>query len=435
MKTIFSARSTIKRWWDVLVVILTVAAAIEIPLHVVLGYELNGSLFLLDVAISICFVIDLLVNFRTAFFQAGKVVSDPKLIAKRYLRGWFTVDFLSALPLEAMLSFAGPAGVWIRAIRLIRLLRILKLPAFFRELQFQLPGDATGFKLGTFLFWFLLTAHWVACGWLQLDGIPADKFFGYERYLRAIYWCITTLATVGYGDITPQTPSQILYCVNVMILGIAVYGFIIGNVTSLLANLNAARNNYLSRIDRINAFVRHHGIPEEIQERIKSYEQYLWESRLGYDETEIIRHLPQSLKCDVSLHMHRKIIEKVPLFKGANEKILRELVLELRPYVIAPGDYIFHKGDEGAEMYFISRGAVQVVSGDGEVIFATLAEGSFFGEVALLLKQPRNASVRAADYTDLYVLPRTSFERVTSRYPDFHEKIVEQAKARTGEQK
>lgn len=435
MKTIFSPRSTFKHWWDALIVLLTIAAAIEIPLNVVFGYEQKGLVFWLDLAISAAFIIDIAINFRTAYVNAGKEITDPKKITSRYLRGWFTIDLLAALPLDALLSVIGPTGAWIRAIRLIRLLRILKLPAFFRDLQFRLPGEATGYKLSTFLFWFLLTAHWVACGWLLLDGIPADKFEGTERYLRAIYWCITTLATVGYGDITPQTPAQIFYCVNVMILGIAVYGFIIGNVTTLLANLNAARNHYLGRIDRINAFVRHHGVPEDIQDRIKSYEQYLWESRLGYDETEIIRHLPQSLKCDVALHMHRKIIEKVPLFKDASEQILRELVLELKPFVVAPGDTIFHKGDEGAEMYFISRGAVQVVSADGETVFATLAEGSFFGEVALLLKQPRNASVRASDYTDLYVLPRTSFERVTSRYPDFHEKIVEQAKARTGEKK
>jgi CRP-like cAMP-binding protein len=52
-----------------------------------------------------------------------------------------------------------------------------------------------------------------------------------------------------------------------------------------------------------------------------------------------------------------------------------------------------------------------------------LHEGDFFGEIALLMKQPRNASIRAVGYCDLYSLSKESFDKVVSNYPDFERSL------------
>jgi voltage-gated potassium channel len=81
-------------------------------------------------------------------------------------------------------------------------------------------------------------------------------------------------------------------------------------------------------------------------------------------------------------------------------------------------------------MYFISKGSVEVITPGGS-IWAELNEGEFFGEMALLHKRKRNASVRAKDYADLYVLDVSTFERIQEEHPDFKMNIEEVAKDRT----
>lgn len=148
------------------------------------------------------------------------------------------------------------------------------------------------------LFWLGLIAHWIACGWLALRGLPPE-FDKSTHYIRAIYWCITTLATVGYGDITPTTNPQMVYAIAVMILGAGVYGYTIANVSSILANIDPAKVRYREILEKLSAFMRYRNIPPHLQERILDYNAYLWEKRLGYDESAAIAGLPPSLRAEV----------------------------------------------------------------------------------------------------------------------------------------
>ena len=111
------------------------------------------------------------------------------------------------------------------------------------------------------------------------------------------------------------------------------------------------------------------------------------------------------------------------MFKDADPAMIKEILVYLKPCLFAPGDSICTHGDIGDEMFFINKGAVEVLSKDGRHVYATIKEGGFFGEIALLLKQPRNATIRAVGYCDLYSLNKASFDRVIADYPDFEQHI------------
>ena len=115
------------------------------------------------------------------------------------------------------------------------------------------------------------------------------------------------------------------------------------------------------------------------------------------------------------------------LFRGGDDLFLNSVILALHPKVVAAGQTIVTKGEIGRDMYVICRGEVEVESERG---ILTLKEGDIFGEVALLLSQPRTATVRAKTLCNLFVLDKGDFVRILHDHPQFAHKVTEIAQKR-----
>src|SRR5439155_7642487 len=118
----------------------------------------------------------------------------------------------------------------------------------------------------------------------------------------------------------------------------------------------------------------------------------------------------------------RETLERVPLFKGGDPLFLSQVSMSLRPRAAAAGDTIIRKGEPGSEMYLICRGEVEVLDGSGKVV-ATLRDGDCFGEIALILTEPRTATVRAKTVCDLFVLDKSDFSRILQDHLQFAQSI------------
>ncbi|HRD66150.1 MAG TPA: cyclic nucleotide-binding domain-containing protein [Candidatus Competibacter sp.] len=275
-----------------------------------------------------------------------------------------------------------------------------------------------------------LMVHLFACGWVELGsgatGPSENKIF---EYGQAVYWTITTLATVGYGDVHPVTLSQMMYASLVMMVGVGFFGFVLGNVATLLFRMDAERERHLTKVDRAEAFMRYHQIPKPLRKKVRDYYHHLWESRHHYDDRTVLATLPPTLRAEIVLSLHAALIDRVPFFKGAKRRSVEEIILALKPRVAVPGEVLFRVGDPADALYIIQHGTIEILSTTDEVI-ATLRTGDFFGEMALLDQTPRNATVRAIDYCDLFLLGRDEFARTLDRYPDFADHIREIAAAR-----
>ena len=113
------------------------------------------------------------------------------------------------------------------------------------------------------------------------------------------------------------------------------------------------------------------------------------------------------------------LIEQVPFFKNASSDFLRDIIPRLEAREFAPGETIVHEGDVGDEMYFLTKGQVEVLRGDPAERLAVLREGSFFGELAVLRDAPRAATIRALTDVEVYALRREGVRQLADAHAEF----------------
>ncbi len=414
-------------YWGLFVISAAVFAAIEIPLILVFNYKEGLLLIGINWFVTLIFIIDVFINFNMAVYTKGVMITDRRFIAKRYLKSWFIVDLIAAFPF----SFLRMCFSLSKMFRLIRIIKSIRMFDLVHKINRSRINPAI-LRLFFLIFWVLLLAHLIACGWIAINGLNPE-IDHITQYIRAYYWTITTLTTIGYGDITPDGNLQTVFVIFIELIGAGIYGLIIGNIANLVANIDVAKTQFKKKMETINTFLKYRDIPDQIQKKVNQYYNYLWETRGGHNDAQILHDFPLSLKTDISLFLNKDIIEKVPLFEGTSKEFINEIILNLTPVVFTPNDNIVTAGEVGNDMFFISKGSVDVLSKNEKHLYATLSVGQFFGEMALLLKTPRTATIKAKEFCDLYQLDKYTFERILAHYPEFRENIRKLAKERKKE--
>ncbi len=401
---------------------------------IITSYRLTFHIYDFDALywiITALYLLDIPYSFNQSVKKGLVVYTDRRSIARFYLRGWFAVDLLSSIPFGYfffllpgdLTTTIGAILDFIMITKLLKMLKISKVSAIFRDIRESLSVNPALMRLVTFGFWFVTAVHLMACGWIAIGASETSRS-AWDQFLRALYWCVTTIATIGYGDYAPNHDSnvQIAYTIVVMVFGVGMYGYIIGNVSSLIANIDVARANYQKKMEEINDFLHTKKVPAALQGRVRNYYAYLWETQKSVSSVSMTEELPHTLSMEILLFLNRSILEKVSLFKNANEIFIREIVQLLRPMVFLPDDFIIRQGEYGDCMYFLSNGDVEILVNGSRV--AVLGQGSPFGETALIQGEKRTASVRALTYCDVYKLAKSDFDALRSRYPEFDAEVT-----------
>ena len=104
-----------------------------------------------------------------------------------------------------------------------------------------------------------------------------------------------------------------------------------------------------------------------------------------------------------------------PLFEQIPERKCRELVNTMHPRHYKAGEKIFSSGDIGASVVLIKKGHVEIKAGDK--LLAELSEGDFFGEVALIVDEPRTSDAISVDNAELIFFLRSDLDEWIQRSP------------------
>lgn len=410
-----------KLYWQVLISICTTILSVYIPLDIVIEIDPAVSINFFFWFITFVFIADLLLHL---IYPPGEseLQTNKKSLRNKYLKSWFIIDLLSAIPFEIL--FLNPL---FGLVRLLKIARVVQFMYFIRQKSVRFSDYLL---LVYFFFGLTIIAHWLACGWIELKSFPVE-LDNTTKYVTSLYWVVETLSTVGYGETNPTTNIQYIYAMIIMLFGVGMYGFIIGNVANILSKGNPARAQFFSNLEQLKTFVNYRNIPISLQKKIRDYYNYIWKKKLGFDESIFLSNLPVGLQNEVSVYLKREILEKIPLFSGVSDEFLKDVSLHMRPIVCVPDEFVFREGDYGNEMFFVIRGKLKVITGSKEI--SMLTDGDFFGEIALFAENKiRTASVQSESYSDLYKLDKELFNEVLKQYPDIAEQIIQVAKKRTG---
>eukprot|EP00002_Diphylleia_rotans_P027803 TRINITY_DN5590_c0_g1_i3.p1 TRINITY_DN5590_c0_g1~~TRINITY_DN5590_c0_g1_i3.p1 ORF type:complete len:736 (-),score=147.16 TRINITY_DN5590_c0_g1_i3:1504-3711(-) len=440
--------SSLRKLLNLLLAVAIIIESAVIPFRSVWGFDwpLLPFWLALDYFMDAIYIFDIFLHFVTAFTQdgTGKMITNRRAIAVRYIKTEFLVHLLSSLPLDVFaLKYGIDSLPW---FRLNRMIRVLNLSSIFSALEKGF--DSPIIRMLRLFFLMMLFAHWFGCTWFfiaKVEGLGENTWAhaaglngedAFTQYLTSAYWALVVMTTVGFGDIVPVSNIERAFTIVTMITGVSIYATIFGNMATLIAQMDASATRYREKLDSLHEYMRYRGLPQYLRSRILNYYDVIWSRHKGIDENLILNELPSSLRSEIALYLNRELVENVPLFKGSNEPgFINSLVVMLKPQVALEGDYIIRHGEIGREMYFLSRGEVEVVSGDGKTVFARLKEGSYFGEIALLFAARRIASIRASGYCELLLLTKEDFDSVLNFFPSFADSMRVIAKQKIEEER
>ncbi|MBF0177187.1 MAG: ion transporter [Magnetococcales bacterium] len=421
-------------YWDYIILAAVGWYGVSVPIAIALRLDTPQWSFILDVVLTVFFVVDIYVNFHTPFLKDGEQIRDLRAIRKRYLRRRFLIDLISTIPWELLATALFLHGsdaetlAILRIMRLTRMLRLALVPSVVADLRSHTEhalvetirlGASQRVKVIMMLFWVVIGMNLLTCGWIMIhETANTDPL---SIYIQAFYWLVVTVATVGYGDITPSTDASRVYAIVVMLVGIGMYGFIIGNISTTIANANSFENRRREKFAALAQFMRTFNIPLHLQGDIFSFYNHFLTERAALT-SEILQELPPELQREINKYVNMVMLQHVPFFRNVGEACLADLVECLTTRICTPRELVLQAGERGEEMYFLSHGVVEVLTPEGHPL-VKLRAGSFFGEVALLRDIERTATVRCITFCDLYVLSRTDFTRVIKSYPGISDQL------------
>ncbi|MCK7615489.1 cyclic nucleotide-gated ion channel [Roseibium sediminicola] len=327
---------------------------------------LGTHLRLLQLASGFVFVIEYVLRLYVADLHPPLRRYGPVWSRLRYaVQPDAVVDLIGALPLLFVLFLPNQAVTVVIILRLLRFLKLARYSPALRSLISAVANERRALLGSSMIIFGVILLAATVMYLVEHDDQP-EKF---RSILHGIYWAITTVTTVGYGDVVPVTNLGKMIGGVVMLMGYGLIALPVGIIASAFAREIHSRDFVVT-----------------------------W-----------------------------SMVARVPLFEDLKAAEVAEIAKLLQAQSVRKGGTIADRGDVADKMYFISDGEVEIRL-PHETVY--LGEGSFFGELALINQTRRTAKVIAYCDCQLLVLEAEALHNLMERDAALAKKITDEARER-----
>ena len=383
--------------YDAIIAFVALYSLIYIPIELAKNFcfcssNPNSFKTFINFIFDILFVIDLIIEFFREFYtkEDEKLIKNSIKIIHNYIRGWFFLDLLASLPSNILIFYFcknqsnkicftfQKNNNLIDFLMLFRCLKALKVFKISTRKKNQFVTEIVEkcsdysildqfMDLFSKISFIIAGLHLLSCihifigrhvypGW-----IFKNQFQNYSLinlYMISLYYMITTMTTVGYGEISSDSFIEIVFRIILLAVGIICYSWLISSISNGINKQSYASINYSNECLLLESIRRsHRELPYKIYFAIKKHLEYKHFRQKIFDKDLLINNLPYSLKNNLIFSMYKNAIEKLDFFKGiSNTNFLAETLRYFTPISGKKNDIFIKENELIEEIYFVLEG-------------------------------------------------------------------------------
>ncbi|KAK6147719.1 hypothetical protein DH2020_018631 [Rehmannia glutinosa] len=376
------------RAWETFLVVLVVYTAWVSPYEFGFLDKPEGPLAMTDNVVNGFFAIDIVLTFFVAYLDRNTylLVDDPKRIAWKYATSWLAFDVISTIPSELAQKIS-PFRTY-GLFNMLRLWRLRRVGSLFSRMEKDRNFNYFWVRCAKLICVTLFAVHCAGCFYYYLAAHyhdPSNTWIGKDmpdflqrslwiRYVTSIYWSITTLTTVGYGDFHAENTREMIFNIFYMLFNLGLTAYLIGNMTNLVVHGTSKTRQFRDTIRAASSFAQRNQLPARLQDQMISHLglKFRTDSE-GLQQQETLDSLPKAIRSSISHFLFYSLVDKVYLFRGVSHDLLFQLVSEMRAEYFPPKEDVILQNEAPMDFYILATGAVANV-GDGTIIMNNLLQ-------------------------------------------------------------
>ena len=442
--------------WNLVILVLMLYSFLLVP-YLIAFENVNSSSpwFYVDISADSLFFLDILLTLNLAYYDSQQhLVTDHLSIFLNYLRGMLVIDCVSTFPVY-LVTLNSESST--KSNSLIRFARITKLSKLFRALKAKqlLRFFATSSSMQRcieltkrydgmtrLLSAFNLVAilcHLMACMWFfsaKMEDLGPETWVyraglqdegDFTLYLTSFYWAITTLTTVGFGEINAHTPMEMLLAMIWMLFGVGFYSFMMGSLSSMMTGMDADTAFLESRLKTVDLFAKDTSLPKRSVKEISAEIRSITEGIIITESqrVELIKNLTRESRTQVIQEMYEGAVGALEVLKGVNSTCLAMIMTKAEKRDYGARIKVYEVGDAADHVYFLLTGRIRLLISARNLVFKTIVAGSFFGESEVIESRLREFTAETETFCDMLIIAKDVFLDVLQMFPDVKAKIME----------
>ncbi|CAD8186045.1 unnamed protein product [Paramecium pentaurelia] len=376
--------------------------------------------------IPMIFLIEIILNFNTAYYSKGMIHESRQKIFKHYVQGEFAYDLIVVIPF-LISQYQIP---YINFMLLLRITRVKKIFEQIEEISLIREKFAAPIDICKLLYFLILVSHMLGCAWhfvgqIELQNNSENCWltrYGYAekdwvvRYIASLYFGTITAFTIGYGDIVPQNQFEQMFVILTVLITSLIFGYTISAIQQIFGQLREKTDQLRNNMATVNSYLKKNKINPILQMKIRKYFEYFF----TLDETQdvLMDHLNEDLKQELKASIFIPKLKQCQLINRFNDSLLAQLSRVVKTQKYIPGQIIFQQGDFVPKAMFLVRGEIESLI--NKVSIRKQKQGSF-GIREFFLRNTVHYTTKATKFSEIAYITHEEFIEVVKKQSSNYE--------------